>query len=157
MTVRKSPTNTQSKAKFSKHRLSKVSANGGGKQIYRCARCGVVLFGQQDLVEHHDVVSLSSSSLASATNPAAFLAGAAVVSGQGFVGQKSALAKCACLFLRMTDWMQRAGVKQYHSGFLECPNEHCQVKLGQYSMNGLKCNCGQSITPAYQIFKSKIR
>lgn len=73
------------------------------------------------------------------------------------MGQKSSLTKCACLFLKMTDWMQRAGVKQYHTGLIECPNEQCQTKLGQYSLNGLKCNCGQSITPAYQIYKSKIR
>jgi len=102
---------------------------------------------------------MSSSSLNSTQNPAAYVAGASVVNAmsQSFMGQKSALAKCACLFLKVTDWMQRAGVKQYHSGFIECPNEQCQTKLGQYSLNGLKCNCGQSVTPAYQIFKSKIR
>ena len=104
MTVRKSPTNTQSKAKFSKHRNSKVAVNP--KAAYRCARCNVVLFGQNDLIEHHDIASMSSSSLTSASNPAAFLAGAGVL-----MGQKSALSKCACLFLKVTDWMQRAGVK----------------------------------------------
>lgn len=102
---------------------------------------------------------MSSSSLNSTQNPAAYVAGAAMVNpmSQSFMAQKSTLAKCACLFLKVTDWMQRAGIKQYHSGFIECPNEQCGIKLGQYSLNGLKCNCGQSITPAYQIFKSKIR
>lgn len=157
MTARKSPTNLHSKTKFSKHRNSKVSAPG--KANYKCARCGMVIFGQQDLVDHHDIVFMSSASLNSTQHPAAYVAGASVVNAmsQSFMGQKSALAKCACLFLKVTDWMQRAGVKQYHSGFIECPNEQCQIKLGQYSVNGLKCNCGQSITPAYQIFKSKIR
>ena len=149
MTARKSPTNLQSKTKFAKQRNSKASG-----PTYKCARCSMVIFGQSDLVDHHDLVFLSSSSLNSSQNPAANVPNAM---GQSIMGQKSTLAKCACLFLKMTDWMQRAGVKQYHSGFIECPNEQCQTKLGQYSLNGLKCNCGQSITPAYQIFKSKIR
>jgi len=44
MTTRKSPSNLHSKAKFTKHRHSKVSA--AGKANYKCARCGVVIFGQ---------------------------------------------------------------------------------------------------------------
>ena len=75
---------------------------------------------------------MSSSSLTSSSNPAGYLAGAALMnpSAPGLMGQKSSLTKCACLFLKVTDWMKRAGVKQYHSGFLECPNEECRVKLG---------------------------
>lgn len=118
----------------------------------------MVIFSQSDLVDHHDLVFLSSSSQNSAQNPGVNMPpGVANALSQSIMGQKSALAKCACLFLKVTDWMQRAGVKQYHSGLIECPNEQCQTKLGQYSLNGLKCNCGQSITPAYQVFKSKIR
>jgi hypothetical protein len=71
------------------------------------------LFSQADLIDHHDIVSMSSSSLGSSSNPAAYLAGAAVVNhaAPGIMGPKSSLAKCACLFLKMTDWMQRAGIK----------------------------------------------
>ena len=80
---------------------------------YRCGRCDVFLFTAADLVEHHDIVSMSSSSLGSSQNPAAYLAGAHVVnpSAPGVMGPKSSLAKCACLFLKITDWMQRAGIK----------------------------------------------
>ena len=77
MTARKSPTNLQSKTKLAKHRNSKVSA--AGRPNYKCARCGMVIFGQQDLVDHHDLVFLSSSSLNSTQNPITNLHSASVV------------------------------------------------------------------------------
>ena len=53
--------------------------------------------------------------------------------------------------------MVKQGVKTQASGFLFCPNQGCNAKLGQFSHSGLKCNCGQSVMPAYQIFKSKVK
>ena len=57
-------------------------------------------------------------------------------------GHRSTLTKCACLFLQLTDWMVRQGVKKNQTGFLYCINSACNQKLGQFSANGLKCNCG---------------
>ena len=78
MSVRKSPANNGSKAKLmSKHRASKVSGNS--RMNYKCARCDTFLFSQADLVEHHDIVSMSSSSLGTGAN---YLAGSIVVNSQ---------------------------------------------------------------------------
>ena len=60
-----------------------------------------------------------------------------------FSGHRSSLAKCACFFIKITDWMVKSnGVKHLPSGLLECPNQNCGVKLGQFSQAGLRCNCG---------------
>lgn len=42
-------------------------------------------------------------------------------------------------------------------GTLECYRKVCKRKLGQYSMQGLRCNCGKTIKPAFQILKNKVK
>lgn len=40
------------------------------------------------------------------------------------------------------------------SGKLCCYN--CNYMIGFFNLHGLKCNCGQFVKPAHQIFKSKV-
>mmetsp|Transcript_38950 Transcript_38950/g.59212 ORF Transcript_38950/g.59212 Transcript_38950/m.59212 type:complete len:147 (-) Transcript_38950:63-503(-) len=111
-----------------------------GANRFSCSSCGFVLFSNNELVEHHEnPVNLSNPSLAPKV-----LADAGNISVNG---HKSTLAKCACHFIRQTPWMDRCGVKKQGQGFLTC--EQCQSKVGQYSFHGLKCNCGQSVAPAF--------
>ena len=42
-------------------------------------------------------------------------------------------------------------------GTLECYRKVCRRKLGQYSFAGLRCNCGKTIKPAFQIAKNKVK
>ena len=34
-------------------------------------------------------------------------------------------------------------------GVLECYRKVCKRKLGQYSMQGIRCNCGKMVKPAF--------
>lgn len=42
-------------------------------------------------------------------------------------------------------------------GVLECYRKVCKRKLGQYNLQGIKCNCGKTIRPGYQITKNKVK
>lgn len=41
-------------------------------------------------------------------------------------------------------------------GKLQCPNVKCPAKLGQWSWNGVSCSCGEWISPAFALSRSKI-
>ena len=85
---------------------------------FKCTSCGTTLFGNKDLVDHtYDaMLSMSSSSLSINNMQSSQIS---------ISGNKSQLTKCACLFLTLTDWMVKQGVKQNPSGFLLCPNSVC--------------------------------
>ena len=42
-------------------------------------------------------------------------------------------------------------------GVLECYRKVCKRKLGQFNMQGIKCNCGKTIIPGFQIAKNKVK
>ena len=42
-------------------------------------------------------------------------------------------------------------------GVLECYRKVCKRKLGQYNIQGIKCNCGKTIRPGIQIAKNKVK
>jgi hypothetical protein len=53
--------------------------------------------------------------------------------------------------------MLKQGIRQHQSGIILCPNSICGQKIGQFNNSGLKCNCGQSVQPGFQVFKSKVK
>ena len=42
-------------------------------------------------------------------------------------------------------------------GTLECYRKVCKRKLGQFNMQGLRCNCGKLIKPGFQIAKNRVK
>lgn len=40
-----------------------------GRTNYKCTKCNATIFSQTDLIDHHDLVFLSSASLISSSNP----------------------------------------------------------------------------------------
>ena len=43
------------------------------------------------------------------------------------------------------------------SGVLECYRKVCKRKLGQFSTQGLRCNCGKTMKPGFSIAKNKVK
>jgi hypothetical protein len=67
---------------------------------FKCSACEQLLFGNKDIVEHtyDTMVSMSSSSLSLSNLQSSQIS---------ITGNKSQLTKCACIFLQLTDWMQK--------------------------------------------------
>jgi hypothetical protein len=49
------------------------------------------------------------------------------------------------------------GISQENKGVLECYRKVCNRKLGTYNMEGIRCHCGQTIKPGFQIAKNKVK
>ena len=60
---------------------------------------------------------------------------------------------CQSLFVEQSQWMENSVVGS-SQGKLTCPK--CRARLGSFNWSGLQCSCGQWITPAFQIHKTKI-
>jgi hypothetical protein len=43
-----------------------------------------------------------------------------------------------------------------HSGQIICPKKQCAVKIGIYSYSGIKCACGKTFNPGFQIMAERI-
>eukprot|EP00347_Sterkiella_histriomuscorum_P020729 403336701 len=60
---------------------------------------------------------------------------------------------CCELFINKQDWI---GIFGESFGSVMCPNKkECGQKLGIFSKNGLKCQCGKFINPGFMIYKDK--
>ena len=60
---------------------------------------------------------------------------------------------CQSLFVEQSQWIE-SSVLGSSQGKLTCPK--CRGRLGSYNWAGLQCSCGQWITPAFQIHKTRI-
>jgi dual specificity phosphatase 12 len=63
---------------------------------------------------------------------------------------------CAHIFLDPLSWMRPELEQGKLDGKLECPNEKCRTKVGQYAWQGMRCSCGQWVTPAISLARSRI-
>ena len=83
--------------------------------FYGCVHCNSVLFTNRELIDH------AAQSYANST----------VGFKASFSSQNSQLSKCAAHFVRQTEWMKKNQAMRFaNSGFIECPNTNCSVKLG---------------------------
>lgn len=64
--------------------------------------------------------------------------------------------KCQNIFTHKLEWMQEEHYKQDY-GFLTCPGEKCETKLGIFSYEGIRCqSCLTQIMPAFQFFRKNL-
>jgi len=72
----------------------------------------------------------------------------------------SANSSCTSWFLQEPlPWMASAvtgGAGGELAGKLLCPGKACGAKLGAWAWSGAKCSCGQWVTPAFQLTRSKL-
>ena len=61
--------------------------------------------------------------------------------------------QCQSLFVQQNEWLDKV-VIGCSQGKLACPK--CSGRLGSFNWAGMQCSCGQWITPAFQIHKTRI-
>lgn len=72
-----------------------------------------------------------------------------------FVAHKPASkTPCQHYFLEPIEWMRPELEKGELEGRIDCPN--CSAKLGSYLWQGSRCSCGEWITPAIKMQKSRV-
>ena len=60
---------------------------------------------------------------------------------------------CTSYFLDSAPWMNDTGENDMK---LQCPNAKCKAKLGEVTLSGRKCSCGQWVAPAFQVNKANV-
>lgn len=63
---------------------------------------------------------------------------------------------CSGYFLEPLDWMRSFLDEGMVEGKIVCPNAKCAAKLGNYAWAGVKCACGEWVTPGFCIHRSKV-
>ncbi|EJD55453.1 dual specificity protein phosphatase 12 [Auricularia subglabra TFB-10046 SS5] len=63
---------------------------------------------------------------------------------------------CSGYFLEPLDWMRSFLDEGLVEGKIVCPNAKCSAKLGNYAWAGVKCACGEWVTPGFCIHRSKV-
>lgn len=63
---------------------------------------------------------------------------------------------CAHIFLHPLSWMRPALSDAQLDGRLTCPNPRCAANLGKFAWQGLKCSCGQWVTPGFGVARGRI-
>lgn len=107
----------------------------GARQLYVCVGCNTPLFTSKDLIDHEQNLLTASSS--------------------GRFTQKQ---PCQCFFVKQREWMPGyASENNATKGPLECYRKVCKRKLGQFNKDGIRCNCGKTVKPAFQINKTKVK
>ncbi|KZW02037.1 dual specificity protein phosphatase 12 [Exidia glandulosa HHB12029] len=64
--------------------------------------------------------------------------------------------ECSGYFLEPLDWMRSFLDEGLVEGKIICPNPKCSSKLGSYAWAGVKCACGEWVTPGFCIHRSKV-
>lgn len=106
-----------------------------------CKKCRHLLFHRQDIIEHTPQQKSGQKK---------FSANKLRKDIQQ-VNARSFGTFCSSFFLDRMDWMGSMGDLE---GSLQCPK--CRAKVGTYKWVGAQCSCGQWITPALQVLKSKV-
>lgn len=63
---------------------------------------------------------------------------------------------CAHLFVEPLSWMREELEQGKVEGRLECPNPKCDMIVGRYAWQGLKCNCGAWVVPGVSLARGKV-
>ena len=66
------------------------------------------------------------------------------------------MSKCNNFYVKQREWMITSDTKK-QTGTLNCYRKVCKKKLGTFSNQGLRCNCGHFVKPAFQIAKNKVK
>eukprot|EP00347_Sterkiella_histriomuscorum_P001470 403371914 len=144
-----------------------------GNLQYFCDHCSIPLFNSNDLVDHsqgsgqqtnltqrsqlklanqynnHHQSKFSLSSNQYNQQPQIF--------GKTFTDMSNGHQqhKCGSLFIKRKEWIQE---QDGNEGNIVCPRKSCAVKIGSYCWQGTRCStCGQFVSPAFQIFRNRIK
>jgi len=63
---------------------------------------------------------------------------------------------CPHYFIEPLSWMRSTLEQGELDGRLSCPNVKCGASVGRYSWKGFQCSCGEWVTPAFSLQKSKV-
>ncbi|TVY49990.1 Tyrosine-protein phosphatase [Lachnellula occidentalis] len=63
---------------------------------------------------------------------------------------------CTHHFLHPLSWMRPALDQGLLNGRLECPNPKCLAQIGRYAWQGMRCNCGVWVLPAFSLQKGRV-
>ncbi|PKS13044.1 hypothetical protein jhhlp_000385 [Lomentospora prolificans] len=63
---------------------------------------------------------------------------------------------CPHHFIEPLSWMRPTLEQGELDGRLCCPNAKCGASVGRYSWKGFQCSCGEWVTPAFSLQKSKV-
>lgn len=64
--------------------------------------------------------------------------------------------RCAHHFLHPLSWMKSNLEGGQLQGRLSCPNPKCGANVGKFAWQGMRCNCGRWITPAFALAKGRV-
>ena len=111
---------------------------------YYCTLCKTKLFNSKDIVRH---------------DPKEKHSGLSSFQGQGrstytpvLNGVENADC-CSMFFITKQKWIDDAGG---NSGLILCPKKNCEIKLGTYCYSGMKCRCGQQVSPGFLIYHERL-
>ncbi|CEH16778.1 Dual specificity phosphatase [Ceraceosorus bombacis] len=62
---------------------------------------------------------------------------------------------CSAYFVEPLQWMSALKEGEI-AGKLDCPNARCGAKLGNWDWAGMQCGCGEWITPAFALHRTKV-
>jgi hypothetical protein len=105
---------------------------------FACFKCRKIIFTNNDIIPHEALTSNSNHTFAK-KKPAASNAFAL---------------DCSSYFIDNQSTIETLGPYDSSDGKLIC--KKCNSRLGSYTWAGVQCSCGQWITPAFQITKSRI-
>lgn len=63
---------------------------------------------------------------------------------------------CSGYFLEPMDWMQKTLDEGNVEGKITCPNAKCGAKLGNFAWAGVRCACGEWVTPGFCVHRSRV-
>lgn len=64
---------------------------------------------------------------------------------------------CSGYFVEPIKWMEESSLAYGQiEGRILCPNSKCSAKLGNYAWAGVRCSCGDWVTPGFCIHKTRV-
>mmetsp|Transcript_47476 Transcript_47476/g.122911 ORF Transcript_47476/g.122911 Transcript_47476/m.122911 type:complete len:282 (-) Transcript_47476:146-991(-) len=117
-----------------------VPAEYAGEVVYSCKMCRKWLFLSRNIITHEQKKGFSREKKTQYKKR----------SKDGTVTDN---VSCTSTFVEPLRWMNGTVAME---GRLECPNEKCKSKLGNFSWVGSNCSCGAFITPSFQISTSRV-
>ena len=63
---------------------------------------------------------------------------------------------CPHVYIEPLSWMRETLERGQLEGRLICPGGRCGNQVGRYSWKGFKCSCGEWVTPAFSLQRSKV-
>ena len=64
--------------------------------------------------------------------------------------------ECAHIFVETLSWMRPALEGGELEGRLVCPTPRCGASVGRFAWQGLRCNCGEWVVPAFSLARGRV-